>query len=456
MDHLAHSNPGNPAAPELRPFLTQPFLLPLKPNQFLVFNSPARFRVLVAGRRFGKTYLALAEIMRLAVQPKRAIWYIGPNDGQSKRIVWERLKSLTRPLWAKRPNETELRIDLHSGTRITVSGAFNPAALRGDGLDLIVLDEYASMHPLAWSEVFRPALADRQGRALFIGTPQGRNHFYDQFEYAHNDPAWAAFQFTTADGGLVPPDELTQSARELDPQSYAQEFGAEFVSVSRHRVYYPFDRKIHVKPLLFEFRRPVVWSIDFNVNPMCMLLMQRADNDEVHVIDEIVLPNAHTAAACDAFLERIEVYHRMVPMSWRPMQIHVFGDASGNQKRTAAADTDWTIIKTHFFAKWVGTYHPTYRIQSSNPPVRDRVNCVNSRLRNTHGEPRLFVDPKCRELVKDLDLVAWSTDSTGAVTSEIDKSDRARTHCSDALGYFIAQAFPLKPLAGPQSSGRIL
>jgi hypothetical protein len=137
------------------------------------------------------------------------------------------------------------------------------------------------------------------------------------------------------------------------------------------------------------------------------------------------------------------------------MQIHVFGDASGNQKRTAAADTDWTIIKTHFFAKWVGTYHPTYRIQSSNPPVRDRVNCVNSRLRNTHGEPRLFVDPKCRELVKDLDLVAWSTDSTGAVTSEIDKSDRARTHCSDALGYFIAQAFPLKPLAGPQSSGRI-
>ena len=104
--------------------------LSLKPNQAKVFDCPARFRILVAGRRFGKTYLALAEIMRLAVQPKRAIWYIGPNDGQSKRIVWERLKSLTRPLWAKRPNETELRIDLHSGTRITVSGAFNPAALR--------------------------------------------------------------------------------------------------------------------------------------------------------------------------------------------------------------------------------------------------------------------------------------------------------------------------------------
>jgi hypothetical protein len=88
--------------------------------------------------------------------------------------------------------------------------------------------------------------------------------------------------------------------------------------------------------------------------------------------------------------------------------------------------------------------------------VRDRINCVNSRLRNNLDDARLFIDPRCRELVKDLEQVAWATDSTGAVTSDVDKSDRARTHTSDALGYYIAHAFPLKPLIGHQSIGRLL
>jgi hypothetical protein len=429
-------------------------LAPLKPNQLTVFNSAARFRVLVAGRRFGKTHLALFEILRVAHRPNRLIWYIGPNDRQSKRIVWDRLKALTRPDWAKRPNETQMRIDLKSGSAIVVNGAFNPDALRGNGLDLIVLDEYASMKPEAWSEVLRPALSDRQGHALFIGTPKGRNHFYERFEYALNDPNWAAFQFTTAQGGLVDEDELGQAARELDPASYQQEFGGEFVSANRNRVYYTFDRDLHLRPQTFEPLYPLVWSIDFNVNPMCMLLMQRA-GDTVHVFDEIVLPNANTEIACQAFLDKAEPLYKLVAGYRRPMNVEVYGDASGNQKRTSAAETDWTIIR-HFFRRWKGTYQESFHILSANPPVRDRINCVNSRLRNTLEENRLFIDPRCRELVKDLEQVAWATDSTGAVLSDIDKSDRARTHASDALGYYIAQIFPLQPLIGHQSSGRIL
>jgi len=428
--------------------------LRLKPNQNKVFQSKARFRVLVAGRRFGKTYLALAEILRMAHRANRLIWYVGPSDRQSKRIVWDRLKALTRPNWAKRASETQLRIDLKSGSTIVVNGAFNPDSLRGEGLDLIVLDEYASMKPEAWTEVFRPALSDRQGLALFIGTPKGRNHFYERFEYAHNDPNWAAFQFNTAQGGLVDDEELCHAARELDPISYQQEFGGEFVSANRHRVYYTFDRALHLRTQSFESLYPVVWSIDFNVNPMCMLLLQRV-GDTVHVFDEIVLPNANTEAACQAFLDKAELLYKQVPGYQRPMNVEVYGDASGNQKRTSAAETDWTIIR-QFFRRWKGTYQESFHVLSANPPVRDRINCVNSRLRNTFEENRLFIDPRCRELVKDLEQVAWATDSTGAVMSELDKSDRARTHASDALGYYIAQVFPLKPLIGHQSSGRIL
>jgi hypothetical protein len=310
------------------------------------------------------------------------------------------------------------------------------------------------MKPEAWAEVLRPALTDRQGRALFIGTPKGRNHFYERFEYAHNDPNWAAFQFSTAQGGLVPDEELSLVARELDPVSFQQEFGGEFVSANRHRVYYTFHRDLHVRPLGFQCLYPLIWSIDFNVNPMCMLLMQRV-GDTVFVFDEIVLPNANTEAACQAFLEKAEPLYKLVPGYQRPLSVEVYGDASGHQKRTSAAETDWTIIR-HFFLRWKGTFQESFHILSSNPPVRDRINSVNSRLRNTLEENRLFIDPRCRELIKDLEQVAWAVDSTGAVLPELDKSDRTRTHASDALGYYISQVFPLKPLIGHQSSGRIL
>jgi hypothetical protein len=280
------------------------------------------------------------------------------------------------------------------------------------------------------------------------------NHLYERFEYAHNDPNWRAFQFTTAQGGIVSDEEIANAARELDPASYQQEFGAEFVSANRHRVYYTFNRAIHVASLQFDRMLNLVWSIDFNVNPMCMLLMQR-QSDIVYVIDEIVVPNANTEAACQAAQERLQVLFKKLPSHLYPMQIDIYGDSSGNQKRTSAAQTDWAIVR-NFFAMWVGTYLPRFHLASTNPPVRDRINCVNSRLRNTFEESRLFIAPHCRELIKDLEQVAWATDYTGAVTSELDKSDHTRTHASDALGYYIAQAFPLKPQVGPQSSGRIL
>lgn len=105
----------------------------LRTHQLEVFHSPARFRILAAGRRFGKTRLALAEILRAALSPTRQIWYLGPSYRQAKRIVWKRLKLATRPFWRTTPSETELRIELTSGSVITVCGADNPSSLRGDG-----------------------------------------------------------------------------------------------------------------------------------------------------------------------------------------------------------------------------------------------------------------------------------------------------------------------------------
>ena len=121
----------------------------LKKPQWTVFTCDQRFRVLVAGRRFGKTYLALAELIRAAWASGCLAWYVAPTYKQAKRIAWKALKKMTQPYWAGKPNETDLRIELISGGTICLRGADNYDSLRGDGLDFLVLDEYASMAPQA-------------------------------------------------------------------------------------------------------------------------------------------------------------------------------------------------------------------------------------------------------------------------------------------------------------------
>src|SRR5689334_15348046 len=267
----------------------------LKRPQREVFLSPHRFRLLVAGRRFGKTYLASVELFRAAWGRGRMVWYVAPTYRQAKRIAWNPLKELTRPYWASKPQETDLRIELQGGGTIALRGADSHDSLRGEGLDFVVLDEYASMAPAAWKEVLRPALADRHGGALFIGTPHGFNHFYELYEGAQSQPDWATFQFTTEEGGNVSAEELQSAARELDERCYRQEFQASFEHLGRGRVYYAFERSGNVRECRYQPGVPLIWSLDFNVNPMCSIVAQRV-GETVYVLDELVLPDSNTPA----------------------------------------------------------------------------------------------------------------------------------------------------------------
>lgn len=411
----------------------------LKRAQWQVFACPKRFRVLVAGRRFGKTHLALHELVRAALQKPNAIaWYVAPTYRQAKRIAWSRLKELVRPDPACTIGETDLSIQFHGAGSIALRGADRVDALRGNSLDFVVLDEFATMKPEVWSEVLRPALSDRRGRALFIGTPQGHNHLYERFDAAQSQPEWAAFHFTTLDGGNVAPEELAGAASELDARLYRQEFEASFESAAVGRAYHSFTREQNVRPCAYDTNTRLVWSLDFNVNPMCSVLAQR-NGDVVEVLDELVLEDAHTWMACEHFWKRVRSHERS-DWSGAALPIDVYGDASGHQRRTSGALTDWNLIRD-FFDRLRGQAVVRIKAATVNPGVRDRVNVVNSRLQNAAGETRLYIDPKCKELIADLERVCWRTDSFGQPITELDKSDRMRTHTSDALGYYLAQAF---------------
>jgi Terminase large subunit, T4likevirus-type, N-terminal len=416
----------------------------LKPPQGKVFRCKQRFRVLVAGRRFGKTYLALTELIRAAWGPGRSAWYVAPTYRQAKRVSWKTLKWMTKDYWAKLPNETDLSIELTAGGTIALRGADNYDSLRGDGLDFIVLDEYASMAPEAWTEVLRPALTDKQGSALFIGTPQGHNHFYDLYDAAKERPEWAAFQYTTEQGGNVPGGELENAANEMDDRTYRQEFEASFETLGVGRAYHAFDRANNVKNYRFSPQMVLKWSLDFNMNPLCSVLMQISNGTAV-VLEELILPDSNTLAACEEFLSRTE--------KWDPgsrLNVQVYGDATGDQRHTSASRTDWQIVK-QFFGRYPDRFQATFHVPSSNPMVKDRVNCVNARLRNHAGQHRLMVHENCKQLIRDFEQVCWKTDPHGNSLVELDKSDPSRSHVSDAVGYLIAREFPMRPQIGERS-----
>ena len=190
-----------------------------------------RWAVMVCHRRAGKTVATINELICRALtcekeHPRAA--YIAPLQRQAKDAAWEYLKHYGLAVPEAQAKEMELSLDLPNGGRVRLYGADNPDALRGIYLDEVVLDEYAQMRDGLWSEVIRPALADRMGGATFIGTPMGRNAFAALWERAKADPAWFALMLKASESGLIPAAELAAARGEMSAEQYAQEFECSF------------------------------------------------------------------------------------------------------------------------------------------------------------------------------------------------------------------------------------
>ena len=242
-----------------------------------VFSSDKRFRVLVAGRRFGKSYLSCVELLRGALnRPGETFFYCAPTYRMAKDIAWRALKKLVPKVWIKTKNE-------------------NAMALRGRSLSGVVLDEAAFMDSEVWFEVIRPALADKEGWALFISTPDGTaSWFYDLWCYVPEDETgeWQRWSYTTIEGGNVSKQEVEAARAQLDSRTFRQEFEASFenltglVAISFSDDNISTDAKdISIQPLLL--------GVDFNVDPMSGICAVK-DQDTLYVFDEIMLTGGAT------------------------------------------------------------------------------------------------------------------------------------------------------------------
>jgi len=201
-------------------------------KQFVGFHCrKQRFAVVVAHRRAGKTVASIYDLVDSALRCKKQegrFAYIAPYYAQAKDVVWTYLKRAVSPIPGAQINESELRIDLPNGARVRLYGADNYDRMRGIYLDGVVLDEYADMPPAAWSEVIRPALADRQGWAVFIGTPKGRNAFADLYEKAAANDDWFSLRLRASETGIIPEAELLDLKAEMSANEYRREMETDF------------------------------------------------------------------------------------------------------------------------------------------------------------------------------------------------------------------------------------
>lgn len=210
----------------------------LHKKQREVFLSDARFKVCAAGRRAGKSYLAAVTLLieglkdhnRFGISLKhKEVWYVAPTYQQARDIIWDLLKDLGKEVIDK-VHENTSTISLANGRKIKLKGSDRPDTLRGNALAYVVMDEYAFMKPEVWDIIISPAIRDARGDALFIGTPSGKNHFYDLWVEAgtSDDPEWAAFQFNSLDNPILAPEELEKARITMSADAFRQEFEASF------------------------------------------------------------------------------------------------------------------------------------------------------------------------------------------------------------------------------------
>lgn len=399
-----------------------------KPQKKVISNE-SRFRVLVTGRRFGKTFLAINELAKFASKPNQRVWYVAPTYRQAKAICWNVLKEkMIYHKWVKNINHSDLTITLKNNSTITLRGSDNEQSLRGVGLNFLCIDEFADVNQEAWYEVLRPTLSDTKGHALFCGSPRGfGNWSYELFKQGETNKDWASFKYTTIEGGNVDQDEVEQAKQDLDIRTFQQEYEATFVNYSG-MIYYNFNRQSNIIEKYEKETAVLHIGLDFNVDPMsavvCVII-----NETIIVVDEIQIYSSNTQEMCEEIRNR-----------YKNKQIVVYPDPSARQRKTSAGGfTDLSILKNANF---------DVKCKNTAPLIRDRINAVNAKLKNVNGKNSLFIVKSCKNVIKSIERQIYKEGT------HIPDKDSGYDHMNDALGYLIEFNFPLRRNFAPSQPKR--
>lgn len=432
--------------------------------QWRLRQSQARFKIVAAGRRSGKTEHCKREGIELAMAecelPNYRAVYSAPTHDQARELYWDDLKRLV-PRWfmARPPLEAKAEIQLINGAKIQVRGMDKPERMEGSPLDWIAVDEFGNCKAHVWEAHILPALyteGRRAGRGWLLGVPEGRNHYFRIYTKALEDIAehgdaseYGVFTWPSSD--ILPPEEIARRKRGMDPLTFAQEYEASFVNFGG-RAYYQFDRAVHAAERVnYVAGPPLILMFDFNVEPGTAVIGQEqryfpdAPSRRPEVLRQItaILGEVHIPSNSDtpAVVRRIiSDWGSGGAVASHQGEVYVYGDPTGGNRGTAKiSGSDWDIVFGMLRA--VPGWDVISRVKSRTGPERPRINATNTRLRNTAGEVGMLVDPvRCKETVLDFEGVKLLEGGTGEINK---KHDKKRTHWTDGVGYYAERAHPI-------------
>jgi hypothetical protein len=379
--------------------------------------------------------------MGSAYHPSR-YFACAPTRDQAKSIFWSDLKAmipndLIAGIW-----ESSLTIKTVHGSEIVVVGLDKSARMEGSPWDGGIIDEIANVKEEAWPENIRPVLSDRNGWCDLIGVPEGRNFYFKMVKRAEalvseygEEAEWGVYHWKSED--ILSAKEIESAKRDLDPQTYLQEYCANFVTFEG-RVYYTFDSTTHCAKLrhLYDPKQPLIIGLDFNVAPGVASIMQ-----------EMQLPNGMfgTGAIGEVYIDRgsnTPAVCRKIAADWgeHSGRVLMYGDSTGGASGTAkVSGSDWELVAKEL--RPVFQNRLEFHVPSHNPLERSRVNAVNTRFKSADGAIRAMVDPfTCPHLVEDLEGVRALKGGSGEIDKKIDPK---LSHISDSLGYYFAREFPV-------------
>jgi hypothetical protein len=388
---------------------------------------------MICGIRGGKTYSGAREAVRQAWNSTQKGVYgiISPTFNMLDRTTWMEFKEAARPFIAKE-NDSKKIIVLKNGRRVHGHSAENADRIRNETFVGFWVDEARECKNfgMLW-DVLLGRVLSTGGKGFITTSPNSFDDIHKIF-IEQKKPNYKTIRFSTYKNKYIDAKRIQELAQSYDAKNAEQEIGGQFV-IFEGAVYYTFSRADNAGDLAFELCRynpslPLCLACDFNIDPMSWVIAQVIEKNglkKIVVIDEIFMRNTNTEQACREFKSRFPNHIS---------GLYLYGDATGHARHTDSNVTNWKIIENE-----LQRYGITKRVPTSNPAERDRINALNSMIRNSKGDRRILVNPNCKKLIADLEQVAFKEGST-----QIDKNKNLMlTHISDALGYMTEKDFGL-------------
>lgn len=382
----------------------------LHQSQNKIASSRARFRVINAGRRFGKTVLSVEEIKGFALFKEARIAYIAPTYGQARDIAWEILKRELQPI-VKKVNESRLELEVMNkdgkSSFISLRGWESVETMRGQSYDLIILDEVASMRNFwsGWNEVLSPTLIDRKGQAIFISTPKGFNHFYDLYNLQEKNKDYESFHFTTYDNPNIPVEEIEREKQTKPENTFAQEYLADFRK-QEGLVYKEFRRDIHIYNDASE-RQPrniinTIAGVDFGFTNPAAVIHIKKDFDGTYWVFKEFYKRGRTDPQIAEYVKACN-FNEVYPDPESPSAIKLMEDLGVNTKE---------VVKN-----------------------KDSIKNGIDKIRALFKQNKLMIHEACQNLISELETYAYAEKRPDH--NENENPIKENDHALDALRYAI-------------------